>query len=185
MKGGMKIISIIGEPLSGKKTVTDFLVKKYGYKQFTYSDLLTSILKILNLPLIRPNYANLAIALRERFGGSILSQVLLDKAKSKKLKKIILDGARHRAEVDYLRKMPGFILIYVTASTKVRYLRSIKRREKSNEGKMTFKEFKKEGRLATELEFKHMSKGAIKIVNNGTLRDLEKLLNQKMLNNLR
>jgi dephospho-CoA kinase len=134
----------------------------------------------MNLPLVRPNFANLAIALREHFGGSILTQVLLEEARRKGIKKVIFDGARHPAEIDFLKKMPGFKCIYVTASAKTRYIRAKKRGEKSNEKSMSFADFKKEGRLATEAEFGKMSRGAIKIVNEDGIRDLHKQISDKL-----
>ncbi len=180
IKRKIKIVCIIGEPLSGKREVSNFIIKKYGYTKLTYSDVLTGILKILNLALVRPNYANLAIALRERFGGSVLSQVLLAEAKKRKIFKVIFDGARHPAEVDCLRKTPGFVLIYVTASSSTRFKRAVKRGEKSNERTMSYEDFKKEGRLATEAEFKRMSRGAIKVLNEGSLQDLKNQLDEKL-----
>lgn len=180
-KSSLKIIGLVGERLSGKGELADYLVKKKDFIKLTFSQILTDILKRLHLPESRINMVNLVSALRERFGSEILAEVLLNEIKRHRYKRVVIDGIRHPAEVEKLKKTSGFVLVYVTASLKDRYLRALGRGQKAGENKFTYSEFKNESRLPTEIYIGKIGRKArVKIVNDGTLLELYDQVKNKL-----
>jgi len=169
------VVGLVGERLAGKGQVAQYLSKKFKFKVLTFSEPITKILAVLDLPNSRANLANMIGGIRERFGGDVLAETLLFEIMSKKYKKAVVDGIRHPAELERMQKVSNFILLYITASLKTRYQRALKRGQKAGESKQSYSEFKNESRLPTEVYIARMGKKAkVKLVNEGTLAQLYK-----------
>lgn len=176
------IIGIVGEKLSGKDLVTQYLVKKGKFASFRFSYYLDSILEKLHIEVSRANEANLAGALRERFGGEVLAEAIKAEIIKNNFNRVIIDGVRYSAEVETLKTLPGFNLVYVTAPLNIRYERARLRGEKAGEQKFSFSEFQSEERLETELYIKRLGKKAkIKLVNDSSLDNLYKEIDKKII----
>jgi dephospho-CoA kinase len=65
--------------------------------------------------------------LRKKEGDGILAQRAVQKFKGLNVQKIVIEGIRNPGEIAYLRTIPGFFLIAVDASQKVRYTRLLAR----------------------------------------------------------
>ncbi|MEK7496485.1 MAG: hypothetical protein AAB657_01115 [Patescibacteria group bacterium] len=168
-----QIIVFVGEKLAGKEIAASFLIKKYKFTGFRFSKILTDLLQRLHLPITRVNEVALVGALRERFGGGVLAEVVKKEIIARGLKKVVIDGLRHPAEYEILKTMPGFKLVYLTAPIKLRYARAIKRGEKVGEKNFSFEEFKHEEKLPTEIFIKRLgAKAKVKIVNDGTVEQM-------------
>jgi dephospho-CoA kinase len=115
----------------------------------------------------------LSTILRENFGQDLFSKVISEDIKRDDSEVVIVDGIRRESDIEYLKKMKGFKLIYVEADMKIRYERIIKRGENADDNRKTFEEFKKDHQGEAELQIKGL-KGIADIVldNNGTLEDL-------------
>jgi dephospho-CoA kinase len=175
-------IVFVGEKLAGKEVAARYLIKRHNFKGFRFSDILVDLLKRLHLPATRFNEMNLVGGLRERFGGGVLAQVIKQEIEQGKFKRVVIDGARHPAELEILKKLPGFLLIYLTAPFELRYKRALTRGEKVGESKFTLDDFKREEKLPTELFIKQMGhKAKVKLVNNGSLADLYKQIEEKVV----
>ncbi len=177
-----RLIVLVGEKLSGKEVVSNYLVKKYGFTKLRFSKILVDILNCLHLPITRVNQASLASALRERFGGGILAETLIKEIKDKYFKKVVIDGLRHPAEYETLNKIPKSVSVYITASLLTRFKRAKSRKEKVGESRFTLEDFKREEKLPTEIFIKSLGKKAkVKIVNEGGLKDLYTQIEEKLV----
>lgn len=181
-KKKMLVLTLVGEKLSGKEVTANYLVKKHGFRQYRFSKILDDILRELSLPVSRVNEFNLVGALRERFGGGVLAEAIKAKIISSKNLKIVIDGLRHPAELESLKLLPGFKLVYITAPLDIRYQRALKRGEKAGESKFSLSDFKAEERLSTEQYINKMGRRAeIKLVNQTDLADLFKQIEVKII----
>lgn len=176
------IIVIVGEKLSGKEVISKYLARRYGFKSFRFSKILVDILNNLGLPILRVNETNLVEALRERFGGGVLAEAVKLKLAKTVGNKFVIDGLRHPGEYEILSKLPGFLLVYVTASLTTRFKRALTRGEKVGEDKFTIEQFKREENLPTEIYIKRLGRKArIKIINEGALGELYKQVDEKII----
>lgn len=167
------VVVLVGEKLSGKELTAQYLIKKHGFHGYHFSRILTDILQRLHLPVSRQNQMQLVGALRERFGGGILAEVIKQDIKDHGYKRVVLDGLRHPAEYDILKNLPGFLLVYLTAPLPLRYQRAKKRHEKVGEHRFSLQDFKREEKLATEIYIGKLGRLAkVKIINDGTVADL-------------
>lgn len=180
------ILVLVGEKLSGKEVTARYLAKKYGFKQFRFSKILDDILLELGLPTSRINEFNLVGALRERFGGGVLAEAIKSKIIKTRAKKVVIDGMRHPAELEALKLMSGFKLVYITAPLDIRYQRALQRGEKAGESKFSLADFKSEEKLSTELYINKMGRRAnFKLVNNADLKDLYNQIEIKIIKALK
>ncbi len=167
------ILGITGEIASGKDTVTKYLVEKYGAKQFRFSDPLRDILDRLHLPQVRKNLAGLSHYLRKAFGEDILAHVIENDAKKDDHALVVIDGIRRLSDIDLVKKLPEFTLIYVEADMERRYERLTGRRQNADDQTKTFEEFKQDHLLETEMTIPPLRVDAKHIINNdGTLEEL-------------
>jgi dCMP deaminase len=120
----MKIIGVTGYLGSGKDTVADYF-KSQGYEHISLSDILRSDLKRAGKEATRDNLQNLGNELRQRLGGNILAErakAMLDPEKN-----YVITSIGRADEIDALKGIKGFKLIFVDALPKLRYERQIKR----------------------------------------------------------
>jgi dephospho-CoA kinase len=164
---------LVGEKSGGKSTVGSYLRSK-GVRVIRFSDYLTDILVRLSLdPQNRLNLGTLAEALRVAFGaGTIARAVALD-AQSGKGTLAVVDGIRKPGELAYLRRLPNFRLLYVTAPARVRYYRARLRNQRRDD-RVSFRKFQAiERTLASEVDIPKLGrKAAFRIDNVGTRAEL-------------
>lgn len=176
------IIVFVGEKLAGKEMAAHYLVEQRGFVSLRFSKILVDILTRLHLPVTRVNEVNLVGGLRERFGSGVLAEVLKHEIQSSKLKRVVLDGMRHPAELEVLKKLPGFLLVYLTAPLEVRFRRARARGEKVGESRFTLQDFKREEKLVTEVFIRRMGRAAhLRLTNDGTLRELHQQIEDKIV----
>lgn len=151
----MKVIGLVGEKRGGKGTFTELLQKALPEAQIEYlrfSDIVGDILKILDIPCTRENMQKLPIGLMHIFDdGSVITKAMEHRIRARTYADIvILDGIRTHSDVQTLKKFPGNLLIYVTASQEIRYQRALKATEKIGENKISFEQFKKQDEAEIE-----------------------------------
>ncbi len=168
-----QIIGVTGPMASGKGTVADYYKKNHGAVSFRFSSALFDILNILGLITDRNNLFRISKILRAEFGEDTLAIALASKVKKSEEKLIIVDGIRRDADVEELRKIDGFRMIYIDAPIEKRFERMKLRGEKEDDARKTFEEFKVEHNLETELSIPPLKANAdIVIDNSGTLDEL-------------
>lgn len=177
----MKVIGLTGTIGAGKDTVKKILIRRFNSYQITLSSILHAELKKENPALDRKGLQDLGNELRRRYGAEILAKIATEYLpRDKEL--VIVDGIRNSAEADYLRKKFGkdFTWIGVDAHPKIRFKRMVKRAEerdpKTWEGFVVMEERDKG---TGEPEYgqqtaKCMEHVDLKLINDGTLKDLEK-----------
>jgi dCMP deaminase len=114
------IIGLTGENCAGKSTAAEYLMKK-GFYYYSLSDVIREELKAEGKPVTRENLIEKGNALRERFGPGILGAKIGQKLQADK--NYVIDSIRNPAEVDALRKLGRFFLLYVTAPDDARFER--------------------------------------------------------------
>lgn len=170
----MKIIlGLAGEISSGKGTTAKYVAKKYKGSIHRFSTMLRDVAHRMYLEENRENLQKISTMFREYFEEDVLSKVIYFDVKNDKHKVIIIDGVRRPSDLEYLKKLLGFKLVYVEADMKKRYERIVKRGENTDDAKKTFKEFQKDHKKEAELQIRKMrSKANVIIDNNGNFEDL-------------
>jgi len=125
------VIGLTGLASSGKGEVSSYLVKKYDFKKFVFSDVLREEANKKNL-LENKSYeeqknilSKLGEMLRKGSGRwDILAIKLVEKIKSEKFERVVVDGFRSIEEVNLFKKnFEKFYLIFVDADESIRYSR--------------------------------------------------------------
>lgn len=170
----MKIIlGLAGEIASGKGAVAKYLAEKHDSNFYRFSSILRDITKRVHLEENRENLQKISTMLREYWGSDILSKTIYCDVKNDKHDVITVDGVRRFEDVEFLKKIPGFKLVYIEADLEKRYERLIKRREDADDATKTLEGFKKDLEREAELEVKKLKDQADFIIeNNGTREEL-------------
>ena len=177
------ILVFVGQISSGKDTACDYLTEKYNAKKYSFSDMLRDTLDRFHLDKNRDNYIKLSEIIRGTFGEETMAKTIAEDIKADNIDIKTIPNARRLADIKYLSKLPGFVLIEISADSKTRYNRLIERGEKSDDNTKTYEEFLEDNNRSTELSISDIAKQATEhIDNNGTLEELysqvEKILNK-------
>lgn len=170
-----RVYGFTGLNASGKSTAAKFLVDR-GYNYTSLSDCLREEAQRLGLEASRDNLYNLGNQLRKKDGSGALGKIAAEKILQSG-EKFVVDSIRNPAEIDELRKIPGFTLVAVEAEPEARFKRAQDRGR--NESASTLQEFiEKEKREMSESEtdqqlHRCVEKADIIINNNSTLEDLK------------
>lgn len=171
-----KLIAITGKPGCGKETVGKIIAELNAGKKIVtirFSDLLTDILNLLDLPRTRYNLQHTAIFLNDGFGKGTITRGMEKRILNTEADIIILDGARWDSDLEMIKRLPNNTLIYVETDSKIRFERMKARKEKSGEEMMSWEEFEKSEQVKTETYLEEIKKSAdFAVENNGTVEDL-------------
>lgn len=170
------IIGLVGEIAAGKGTVVKHLRDKHGASSHRYSTPLRDVLNRLHLEINRKNMQDLFIILHERFGSDLLAKIISEDVENDESGIIVVEGIRTLSDIGYLRKIPGFKLIYLIADTRTRHGRLKERNENEDDKNKTFEQFLKDHEAETEIEIKNIGKTADFTIDNS--KGLEELYAQ-------
>ncbi len=115
------ILGVTGFFAAGKDTVAEILTKK-GFKHVSLSDMIREELRNRSEEITIPNLRRVGNELRENNGPGILGEraaVALANAKQ-----AVVTSIRHPAEVEALRKLGNFAMLFVDAPVEIRFERS-------------------------------------------------------------
>jgi dephospho-CoA kinase len=169
------VLGITGEIASGKGTATKYLLEKYGASSHRFSTMLRDVAKRMHLEESRENLQKLSTLFRENFSDDLLSQVIFHDVDTDGGEIIVIDGVRRMPDIEYLKKLPGFKLVYVDTDMETRYERLTKRGENVDDVNKTFEEFKIDNEREAERKIKDLKQDANFVVdNNGSLEELYK-----------
>jgi len=167
------ILGLVGELSSGKDVTKKYLEENYGANCHRFSTILRDVLNRVYLPITRENMQNLSTILRHRFGEDLLAKIIAEDVKNDAHEIIVVDGIRRAADMVYLKKIPGFILVSIEVEAKTRYERLVKRQENADDASKTYEQFLADGKKEAELEIPEvMATANYKIDNNGTFESL-------------
>lgn len=171
------VIGFAGEIGCGKDTAVNYFKDRHSAATLKFSAVLRDILSRLYLDVSRENLQKLSTILRENFGQDIFSKVVARDVDNSKAKIIVIDGVRRQTDLENLKSLPGFKLIYIEADAAKRYERILKRAENAGDQTKTFNEFQKEGQAESENQIRELREMADVIINNnGSMDDLVKQL---------
>ncbi len=124
----MKVIGITGTNASGKDTVAEYLVQKYGFKNYSLSDEIRFELTKRGLEHTRDNMIRVGNEIRENFDANELAIRTVKRIKEDGFEEVTITSIRNPAEIEEIKKnFSNFKLIFVDAPIELRYERSMSR----------------------------------------------------------
>lgn len=183
MKNNKIILGFTGSIASGKGVAAEYLSKKYGANIYRFSTMLRDILERIYVPQSRENLQTLSTFLRTTYGQDVMSKVIAEDVARDTNSLVIVEGIRRPTDIEYLKKLEGFHLVYITGNEKTRWERVIRRKQNPGDETKTFEEFLKEEEAETESLIKKLGETAEETINNeGSLEDfyqaLENIMNK-------
>jgi dephospho-CoA kinase len=181
------LFGVVGLNGSGKDTVADYLVEKYGFSHYDCGQAIRDELKRLGEDhLDRNKMIDLANKMRKENGGEYWAKFIFEKFAD--AKNLVISSIRNPTEIEFIESKNGK-LIRVDAQQKTRFERVADRARKdpTQHGSLDFEDFKiKENR---ELEsndpskqqlLKCLERASIVLDNGGSLEDLHKKVDEAM-----
>lgn len=180
------ILGIAGEMVSGKGTITKYIIENYNASAYRFSTAMRDILDRIHIEQSRENIQKVSEALRKTFGEDVFAKSMsLDVQNDIMHDIIVVDGVRRMPDIKYLLELPNFKMIYVNADIKIKYERIINRRENIDDQTKTFEQFEIDHQGEAESQIKELKKSAFCAVdNNGTFADLYKQIYDIIAQNL-
>lgn len=125
------IIGVVGQIACGKGELKDYLVGGLGFTSFSLSsivhdDLQKDGIKEINRKILQDR----GDELRRKFGDHILAKrafTYLRRPNMIGYERAIIEGIRNPGEIEYLKKLPHFILVGVKAKRELRFKRLLER----------------------------------------------------------
>lgn len=162
------IIALVGPIASGKGTVAKYLAEKYNAPIYKFSTMLRDMLNRMYIDMSRENLQTISKIVRENFGQDVMSNVIAKDVENDTNTIIVVDGVRRPTDITYLKKLPGFHLIYIDADPKTRWERLVKRSENAGDAEKNFEIFQKEEQAESEQLIHEIgSRAQYSIDNNG------------------
>ena len=114
------VIGLTGPNSSGKGETAQILAELFGYSLHSLSDVLRDEAKHRGQEPVRDVLIPLGNELRRARGAGVLAEMIVPRLTPPAL----VDSIRNPAEVEVLRRIPGFVLIAVDAPVPLRFERS-------------------------------------------------------------
>lgn len=174
-----RYLGLVGEAGGGKDTVAKILQEKYKARVLTSSYLLKKSLGVFLDQIARADYIWFVKELTKQYGEDIISRAMLKSMREFEDDIVVFNGIRLPSDLEYLKKENG-ILIYVTADSKIRWERVMKRGEKADDT-ASYEKFMAMGTDKTEKDIPGIGVQAdYRIENNGTLEELKEQTDRVM-----
>jgi len=116
------VVGLTGPNAAGKGEVAAML-RDLGFAVHSLSDVVREEAAARGLPPERGHLIEVGNDLRRRFGPGALATRIVPRLAGRD----VVDSIRNPAEVEALRRVPGFVLVKVTASVSTRFRRSLAR----------------------------------------------------------
>lgn len=121
-------IGLVGSLASGKGVIADYLIKHYGFVSFSLSFIVHDQVRARGISTFtRKTLQDVGDELRAKEGDGALAKRALDILNKEGSTRVIIEGIRNPGEVEFLRKLPHFVLISVDATRAVRFKRIVER----------------------------------------------------------
>lgn len=173
------IVGLTGPNAAGKGEAAAYLVT-LGFRYHSLSDVIREECVDRGLEPTRENLIALGNELRRAGGPSVLA----DRVRLALSGRDVVDSIRNPAEVESLRKSPGFILLKVDAPLEMRYARARARgRPGDGPGLEEFaarEERERSGNPLDQQIHRTMEMADLSVPNDGTLEDLHRRLDEML-----
>jgi len=121
----------VGQIACGKGELKDYLVEELGFTSFSLSSIVHEELRKNGVTeFTRKALQDIGDELRKKYGDAVLAKLTINKVKDPKSKikdLIVIEGIRNPGEIEFLKKLPHFVLIGVKAKRELRFKRLLKR----------------------------------------------------------
>lgn len=119
------IIGLTGFARSGKDTAARYLRDKYGFRIYTFSDILREELSARGLPTNKEEMSKFGDELRSIHGDAVLADRLIKKIDKEGPRRVIANGFRSPGEVQVFRGKfaEKFLLVDIWAPAELRFKR--------------------------------------------------------------
>lgn len=166
------ILGFAGEMSSGKGTAAKYVVEKYAGSTHRFSTMLRDVAGRMYLEENRENLQKISTIFRQNFSEDILSKVIFHDTQNDPSEVVAVDGVRRYSDIEYLKILPHFKLVYIETSLEKRYERLTKRGENTDDASKTFADFKKDQEQEAESQIRDLKSKADFVVNNdGSFED--------------
>ncbi len=129
----MIVLGLTGPAGAGKDTVADYLVSRYGFVKYSFTDVLIDEARKRGLEPTKLVLSKIGDELRKAEGMDVLAKRLWARISQDSREKIVIPNFRSPEEVEYISSAVNgkgkFVLIMITAPPEVRYQR-LKGRDK-------------------------------------------------------
>lgn len=167
------ILGLTGEMVSGKGTVAAYACDKYGSRSYKFSTILRDVLDRVYVDQSRENIQKISSALRENFGQDTLAKSMALDVENDGGDVVVVDGIRRFPDIEHLKKLPHFKMVYIEADIETKYKRLVTRGENTDDNSKTLEQFKKDHEAEAEVQIKGLKDISDYVVdNNGTFEDL-------------
>lgn len=178
-----KVIWFVGEIGCGKWTAIDYLAAKYGAVSFRYSAILRTILNSLFIPINRENLQTLSTNLRQNFGQDLFAKVIAENIKKTNADIVVIDGIRRIEDIEHIKDLDWFILIYVESDVKIRFDRTKNRWENLDERNLSLERFVENSKAETETKIRDLKNISNFVINNdwkieGLYKEIDKIVKE-------
>ena len=169
----MTVIGLVGEGGSGKDTVAGYLERRYGVVLLRFSDPIKELLRLFFDQPSREDQSWVGSTFKERFGKDIFIRAVDRRIRAAGSGIFSINGIRYEEDARFVQSFAKHAVIYVTADQRLRWERSQRRGEKSDDT-MDFETFcRLESTLETEKNIGEIGKRAdYSICNEGTPEEL-------------
>jgi len=177
MKKPPRLIGLTGTNGAGKGEAAAYFVAK-GYAYFSLSDIIREELQARGEAVSRDKLIRTGNDLRGRFGPDVLARRTVAKVGGP----AVIDSIRNTAEVAFLRRQEGFVLLAIDAPIEVRFARVAERgRDESAADLEAFRKKEEQeqagGATAQQLEACLAAADRL-IVNDGTIPEFHRKLEE-------
>ncbi len=167
------ILALAWEMWCGKWTVVKYLIEKYGWVSYKFSQILRDILDRLYLDQSRENFQIISPVLRQAFWEDLFAKAIFNDLKNNENSLIILDWVRRKSDIVNLKGLPYFKFIYIETNLENRFNRIKIRWENTDDLTKTFEQFKLDQQGETELQIAWLKNDVDYIIdNNWNLEEL-------------
>lgn len=175
------VIGITGTASSGKDSVANYLVDRYGFHKITLSNYLRAEARKEGRSCNRDSLRKLQAELRKKYGDDYLINKVIDTIQKKdhmKMKDVAIVGLRTEMETRLAKKKLKAKIILVDANPFIRFKRAEARRRKGFA--RTYEQFLHEEALENAVFDFHKTKkmADFKIDDSGTIKDMKKQIDK-------
>lgn len=121
-------IGVVGQIAVGKGKLVEYLTDKLGFSPFSLSTIVHEELEKSGATgLTRKMLQDKGDELRKNYGDAVLAERAVSRMERLGKKKVVIEGIRNPGEIEFLKKMPHFVLVGVKAYRELRYKRLLHR----------------------------------------------------------
>ncbi len=178
------ILVFAGQMGSGKDSAAFYLRDTYGASIYSFSTMLEDALNRFYLEHNRDNLVKMSEIMRGAFGQDIMAKTMAQDVAKDANNIIVVSNARRLADVEFLSKLPNYILCEIYADLETRYNRLVQRGQRTDDKTKTFEEFKADHNRSTEVSIAELLTHATERIDNSSTiekfhRQLDELIKKR------